>query len=139
MNFVKSIVVILAFTLFFIACGETKTENKPVEKANTNVSTPANVKPSATIDEMAAARIIYKEKCVKCHKEDGTGGKVEIDGETLNSEDFTSDKMKKMDDEKYVKYITKGIQSEGMPAFEKILSEAEIKDVIKFIRSEFQK
>ncbi len=43
-----------------------------------------------------------------------------------------------MDDAKYIKYITEGVPSKGMPAFKKILSEAEIKDVVKFIRAEFQ-
>lgn len=137
MKLFKLLLIVLTFTVFFIACGETKTEEKVVEKAN--VKSPANTTPSAPIDQFAAARTIYTEKCVKCHKEDGSGGKVEIDGETLNSEDFTSEKMKKMGDDKYVKYITKGVISEGMPAFEKILTEQEIKDITKFIRAEFQK
>ncbi len=133
----KLIIVLIAITAFVAACGNSVSENKPLEKANANVS--ADPKPSASVDELASSKAIYKEHCAKCHKDDGTGGAVEIDGEKLKAEDFTSDKMKKMDDEKYIKYTTKGILDEGMPAFEKILTEAEIKDVVKFIRTEFQK
>jgi mono/diheme cytochrome c family protein len=136
MKIIKLILLVVTITAFLIACAKSTTENKPVEKANVN--TAANVKPTATVDEMAAAQTIYKEKCSKCHKEDGTGGEVEIDGEKLKAENFTSEKMKKMDDEKYIKYTAKGVKDEGMPAFENILSESEIKDVVKFIRAKFQ-
>lgn len=137
MNFVKLFTVILSLGLFIIACGESKPANSTATETNKNA--PATTTPASTVDELASARSIYNSKCLRCHKADGSGGAVEIDGVKLNSEDFTSEKMKKMDDEKYVKYISKGIPDEGMPAFEKQLSAEEIKDVIKFIRAEFQK
>ena len=137
MNFVKLFTVILSLGLFIIACGESKPSNSTATETNKNA--PATTTPASTVDELASARSIYNSKCLRCHKADGSGGAVEIDGVKLNSEDFTSEKMKKMDDEKYLKYISKGIPDEGMPAFEKQLSAEEIKDVIKFIRAEFQK
>jgi len=87
---------------------------------------------------MASTKNIYTEKCVRCHKEDGTGGKVEIDGTTINAEDFTEDKMKNMSDAKYIGYIENGVPDEGMPAFKGKLSDTEIKNLVKFIRREFQ-
>jgi mono/diheme cytochrome c family protein len=136
MKIIKLILMVVTISTFIIACAKSSNENKPAETVNANV--PANVQPAATVDEMAATRTIYKEKCAKCHKEDGTGGEVEIDGEKLKAANFTSEKMKKMDDEKYLKATTKGVKDEGMPAFENILSESEIKNVVKFIRSNFQ-
>jgi mono/diheme cytochrome c family protein len=39
---------------------------------------------AATSDELAAARATYNATCVRCHKEDGSGGTVEFgEGETL--------------------------------------------------------
>jgi len=87
---------------------------------------------------MASTKKIYTEKCASCHKEDGTGGKVEIDGTTLNAEDFTEDKMKNMSDAKYIGYIENGVPDEGMPAFKGKLTDDEIKNLVKLIRSEFQ-
>ncbi len=152
MKFLKFGFILSALTLFIFACAE----NKPTSPANTiivtntnssaNANKPAantaivnlNAQPSAKMDEMASTKKIYTEKCVRCHKEDGTGGKVEIDGTTLNAEDFTEDKMKNMSDAKYIGYIENGVPDEGMPAFKGKLSDTEIKNLVKFIRSEFQ-
>lgn len=126
-------------SIIFVGCGETNTANTTTDKnaANqTNQSSAAAATPSPA--EIAGGASIYKEHCAKCHKEDGSGGKVDVDGVTINAENFVSEKMKKMDDAKYYKYIAKGIPDEGMPAFEDKLTEAQIKDVVKYIRTEFQ-
>ena len=140
MKFFKFAFLLTAVSLFILACTETDTtKTSPANDANklTNM-TPTQAQPTATVDEMASVRKIYTDQCARCHKEDGTGGKTEIEGTTINAENLSTDKMKKMADAKYVDYIKNGIPDEGMPAFKDRLTEDEIKNVIKFIRTEFQ-
>lgn len=140
MRFLKITLTILALMIFIAACNETKTTNSTtVNNANSVAQNTNTTTPSATPNELAAAQVIYKEKCSRCHKDDGTGGKVDIDGATFNAENLTTDKMKKMNDAKYIKYIEEGIPDEGMPAFKGKLTDEQIKDVVKYIRAEFQK
>ncbi len=139
MRVLKTALICSALVIFIAACGETTSNNTITSNnANSANNSATTAKPTSTIDELASARKVYNERCVKCHKEDGSGGVVDIEGTKINSEDLRTEKMKKMDDAKYIKYITDGIPDEGMPAFKGILSEAEIKDVVKFIRAEFQ-
>lgn len=137
MKSVKLILVTFAIAIFLIACTQTTDPKKPA--ANVNRKAEASPEVKATVDELASGRNNYKESCARCHKDDGTGGEVVVEGKKLNADDLTSEKMKKMSDEKYVKYITNGIPSEGMPAFKGVLSNEEIKEVIEFIRKEIQK
>jgi mono/diheme cytochrome c family protein len=127
--------------LFFAGCGEA-----PKNAVNTATTAPSNTvkvnsaaQPAATIDELAAAREIYTTSCSNCHKEDGAGGKVNIEGTIIDADNLTTEKMKKMSDAKYFDYIKNGVPDEGMPAFKDRLSDDQIKDVVKFIRREFQK
>lgn len=139
MKLLKSGFILLSISLFLFACAETETtKTTPANNANKIVNAEPSAQPTAA-DEFASTRKIYSEQCVRCHKEDGTGGKTEIEGKTINAEDLTTDKMKKMSDEKYINYIENGVPSEGMPAFKGKLTEQEIKDMVKFIRAEFQK
>ncbi|MEZ5425757.1 MAG: cytochrome c [Pyrinomonadaceae bacterium] len=141
MKLLKTVIILSALTFFIAACGQDPPGSNGKTNGNSGQTaenkTPSQ--PSSTPDELASAAKIYKEKCSRCHQEDGTGGKVEIEGTTINAEDLTSDKMKKIDDEKFVKYIENGVPDEGMPAFKGKLTDQEIKDVIKYIRREFQK
>ncbi len=91
-----------------------------------------------TLDELAEARNIFMEKCVRCHKEDGTGGKTYIDDIEIRVPNFRSERMKREPDDDFIKAITKGIPDEGMPSFEKELSQEQIKQLVAFIRKEFQ-
>lgn len=140
MKFFKFVFLLTALSLFIFACAKTDTAKiSPVNDANklTN-TTPMQAQPTATVDEMALTKKIYTDKCARCHKEDGTGGKTEIEGTTINAENLSTEKMKRMTDAKYIDYIKNGIPDEGMPAFKDRLTEDEIKSVIKFIRAEFQ-
>lgn len=141
MKFLKLSLVLSALALFVFACSENQPANTNTTNiVVTNANKPAiNTQPTAPADVLADARKIYTDKCVKCHKEDGTGGKSTIEGKTINADNFTTDKMAKMADEKYFDYIKNGVTDEGMPAFKDQLSDAQIKDVVKFIRAEFQK
>ena len=142
MKFFKTAFVLSAFALFITACSEAakntnNTANNMVVVTNSNVN--AITKPTAVFDELASAREIYTTSCSNCHKDDGTGGKVEIEGKIINAENLTTDKMKKMADAKYINYIEKGIPDEGMPAFKGKLTDQQIKDVVNYIRKELQK
>lgn len=139
MKFFKFALLLTALSLFILACTETDTtKTSPANDANKLTQPTQQAQPTATVDEMASTRKIYTDQCARCHKEDGSGGKTEIEGTTINAENLTTDKMKKMTDAKYVDYIKNGIPDEGMPAFKDRLTEDEIKNVIKFIRTEFQ-
>jgi mono/diheme cytochrome c family protein len=129
--------------LFIFACSENKTGAPNQSNAvvtNANSTAPAASPAAATPgNETAEAQNLYVQNCANCHKEDGTGGKKEIDGTVINVDNLTTDKMKKMDDQKYVGYIKNGVPGEGMPAFKDRLTDAQIASVVKYIRTEIQK
>ena len=135
-------VLIFSVCAFFaIACSGTTT-NVAVNSGNTprvsNAAIPSPL-PSATIDELASGRKVYAASCANCHKENGEGGEVTIDGKTLDPEDLTSAKVKGFSDEKTIRIIMNGAEDDGMPAFKGKLSEGEMRDVVHFIRVELQK
>jgi mono/diheme cytochrome c family protein len=131
-----------AFSLSLIAlsCADNKPANNAVtaNAVNRSGDVPSPL-PSATIDELASGRKVYEINCANCHKPDGKGGPVEIEGKKINPENLTSDKIKRFTDEKIIGYIVKGIEDEGMPSFKDKLSEGEIRDVVKYLRAEIQK
>jgi cytochrome c6 len=71
----------------------------------------------------------YKAKCVGCHAADG-GGNTPA-GKATKARDFCSDEVKKETDAELTEIIAKG--KNKMPAY-KTLSDAEVKDVIAYIR-----
>ncbi|HVE55238.1 MAG TPA: cytochrome c [Pyrinomonadaceae bacterium] len=143
MKVLKFCLVLSVIALFVFACSENKpansnttaTTNKPAANANTTATT----QPTAAVDELASAKKIYSEKCVKCHKEDGTGGVTEIDGTKIKAPNFTSDRLKKEVDSEFIETIEKGATDDGMPAFKGKISDQDIKDLVKLIRRDFQK
>ncbi len=140
MRLIKLLFVATAAIIFAIACGGGAT-NQTTSNSNTAKNTAqSNSTPvaAATPDELAAAKKIYSEKCVKCHKENGTGGVTEIDGEKIKAPDFTAAKLKDASDNSFVDTITNGAKEDGMPAFKGKLTDDEIKSMVKLIRKEFQ-
>jgi len=130
--------ILTALAFFIIACNQTSNSsiNAPVD---TTAVAPANPEVTPlTLDDLAAARKLYLETCVKCHKEDGKGGVSEIEKVKIKAPNFTSERMKKDEDAEWIKVIKHGEKEEGMPAFDGKLSDDEIKDLVKFIRKEFQ-
>ena len=124
--------------LIFLACGETnKPANVVVNTANTTA--PGTPLPKATIDELASGKKLYADNCANCHKENGTGGEVVIEGKKLNPDDLTDAKRKALTDEKIIRTMMDGIEDDGMPSFKNKLSEGEMRDVVKFVRTEIQK
>ena len=134
-------ILIATGALALAACGEPGPANVNFNNAALNTSSGNGVaNPAETpADDFAMGRPLYEQNCAGCHKEDGTGGKMTIEGKTLNVEDLTSDKIKKFDDAKIAKYIHEGIEDEGMPAFKDKLTEAQIREVIRYVRAEIQK
>ncbi len=73
---------------------------------------------------------VYKAKCASCHGADGAGATPA--GKATKARDFCSDEVKKEADEEWTAIIVKG--KNKMPAYDKKLTEAEVKDVIAHIR-----
>jgi len=137
MNQFKVFAIVFAAALFAIACGQSATPNVSNTTANVNkpsASTPVAA-PTAQPDEMAVAKDLYSVNCAVCHKESGKGGKVTVEGRTINPDDITTAKMAAKPDEKFYQYIAEGFPEDGMPAFKAKLSDAEIKALIKYVRS----
>ena len=71
---------------------------------------------------------LYKQYCVKCHGEDGTGSTPK--GKQLKARDFTDPEFQSgKSDNDLIKTVTKG--GEDMPAFGKKLSPEEIESLVK--------
>lgn len=114
--------------------------NKPADNTNkTAASTPANTSAPANTStpEVAQAKSgkdLYTVNCMTCHKDSGKGGKVTVEGRTMEPDDLTSAKMKAKSDDKLYSYIADGIEDEGMPAFKDKLKPEEIKAVVAHMR-----
>jgi len=139
-KFLKIALVLSANLLFIIACNQTQTINTNIT-GNTAAVTNSNISiatPAPAEDELASARKIYSEQCVKCHKEDGTGGVSIINGKRIKAQNFTSDRQKKEPDSEYIEVIKNGEEEDGMPAFKGKISDDDIKNLVKLIRKDFQ-
>lgn len=115
------------------ACNQNATTPN-VGKSNAATATPAPPSPPP-VDEAAMARELYVTNCMTCHKDSGKGGKVTIEGKTINPDDITTAKQKAKTDEKIYSYISDGFPDDGMPAFKDKLTDAEIKSIIKHVRT----
>jgi len=136
MKSMKLSLVVLTAGLFITACGGNETSTSSSD-AGSGVGANASA-PTDKIEELASARTVYKQNCAKCHKEDGTGGPTEVNGRTIRVPDFTSESVKRLPDEAYLRYIRNGDEEEGMPAFKDRLSPEEMVGLVKLIRAEFQ-
>jgi mono/diheme cytochrome c family protein len=125
--------LLTVFTLLGMTCANNTGSNI----ANLSNDSPVLPLPTATIDELASGKKVFETNCAVCHKADGTGGKVTVEGKSLNVENLRSAKIKAFSDEKIIGYITKGVPDEGMPSFQDKLSEGEMRDVLLHIRKEF--
>ncbi|HMQ04512.1 MAG TPA: cytochrome c [Pyrinomonadaceae bacterium] len=125
---------VTAILIFVISCGDQPNAN--ISTSSSNDSGVPTAAPSP--DLMATGRKLYTDNCAICHKEDGTGGRIEIDGASITPDDLTSKKIREMDDARIYRYVFEGIVDEGMPAFKDKLSEAEIREVVRYLRIELQ-
>jgi len=73
---------------------------------------------------------VYKAKCASCHGPDGAGATPA--GKATKARDFCSDEVKKETDEEWTTIILKG--KNKMPSYDKKITDAEVKDVVAYIR-----
>lgn len=129
-----------ALTLLYSCANNTATNNSgstPAVNNSTAAKTPANT--SSPVVDTAAGRELYVAQCAKCHKESGEGGEVVVDGRKMKADNLTDDRRKKLSDEKMIKVMVDGIPDEGMPSYKDKLSEAEMREIVKYVRVDLQK
>ena len=125
--------LILAITLSVLGCGTPGTyETNSARPA----SSPSAATPATTPDELASARINFQKNCAECHGETGEGGRKELDGKRVRVPSLREGHALEHTDEKFVVQITEG--HDEMPAFKDKLTAAEINDLVRFVRKEFQ-
>ena len=140
MKYIKIVFVLTAAALCAIACSNSATSPNtanPTANNNKAAATPATSTPApaATPDEVAMGRDLYAKNCAECHKDSGKGGKVTVDGKSLDPDDITTAKMAAKPDEKLMEYIVNGFPDDGMPAFKDKMTPEQIKTVIKHVRT----
>jgi mono/diheme cytochrome c family protein len=85
----------------------------------------------ARAQDVANGEKIYKAKCAMCHGPDGKGETAA--GKSTKARDFAMDEVKKESDATWTDIVVKG--KNKMPGYDKKLSDAEVKDVVAYIRS----
>ena len=78
----------------------------------------------------SAVEKLYKSKCAICHAADGSGNVPA--GKSLQVRDFRSAEVQKLTDAQLFEIIAKG--KKAMPGYEKDLKEAQIKEMVAYIR-----
>ena len=126
-------IIILTIGLVCLGCSSLSSAS------NQSAPIPTVIVSTTPEDRLAIGRGLYLQSCAACHKEDGTGGKLTIEGKTIDPDDLTSEKLKKFDEDKITRYVYNGVEDEGMPAFKDKLSEAQIREIVTYVRIGLQK
>ena len=83
-------------------------------------------------DEKAGRSELWKENCEKCHGADGKGDTEE--GKKKGARDLSNAKWQKtISDDRMIRSVSRG--RDKMPSFSKVLSEEQIKELIKEVRT----
>jgi mono/diheme cytochrome c family protein len=153
MNYFKIFLLVLAAAAFALSCGQspqspntrsaapnsawTNTGSNSTGASNSDTYPPAQkrLQSDATNNVLEVSPDLYEKNCMICHKDTGKGGKVTIEGKTLNPSDLTSARMKARTDEKLLEGIKEGVPDEGMPAFKTKLADEQIKSIVQYIRN----
>jgi mono/diheme cytochrome c family protein len=77
------------------------------------------------------AATLYKSKCAACHGADGAGDTAM--GKKLGVKDFHSPEVSKLSDTELFDITKKG--KDKMPSYDKKLTDDQIKDLVKYIRT----
>lgn len=85
----------------------------------------------ARSQDVANGEKVYKAKCASCHGPDGKGDTAA--GKATKARDLGSADVKKETDAEWTDIIVKG--KNKMPSYDKKLSDAEVKDVVAYMRS----
>ena len=88
--------------------------------------------------DAAKGKVTYEKHCVNCHKQEGTGGVKSIpDGNaSRNFRDLGF--WKNRTDAQLASAIEVGFPKSGMMAWKKVLAQADIRNVIAYMRARFQ-
>ena len=138
MNIIKLFVLAAATAAFAVGCSSTApTANQTANSPAVKTPPAANMAPANDVaaQQSSDGKALYAENCQICHKDNGTGGKVTIQGKNLKAENLTEDKLKKASDEKLMGYIQNGVPDEGMPAFGDKLSDDQVVSIVAHIRT----
>lgn len=81
--------------------------------------------------DVASGEKVYKAKCASCHGPDGKGETAA--GKATKARDLCSADVKKETDAEWTEIVVKG--KNKMPPYDKKISDAEVKDVIAYMRS----
>ncbi len=138
MKYIKLAIVAITAAIFIAACGQaanTPVANNTAPKPNQNATTPVPPVNPAPVAAVADGKELYAQNCMICHKENGKGGKVTVEGKSIDPDDITTAKMKEKADEKFVGYINNGFPEDGMPAFKDKLTPDQVKAIIQHIRT----
>jgi mono/diheme cytochrome c family protein len=141
MNRFKIMIIALLTAAVAVACSSatnvTHTSNNNAGTSANVAGTPQAPATNALSNSTAAVsgKEIYATNCMICHKDDGKGGKVTVEGKNLKVDDLTTEKMQKRDDAKLAKEILEGVPDEGMPSFQGKLTDEEVRSIVQHIRS----
>jgi mono/diheme cytochrome c family protein len=134
MKLISLALTCVAIVMVASACTETATPT------NTNTSraaaSPAAPAATATPDPLATARANFGKHCEGCHGPNGEGGLVKVDNKQIKVPSLKAAHAIKHTDDQIAKMITSG--EEQMPSFKDKMTQAEIADMVKFVRKEFQ-
>lgn len=125
------ILLITAIFLLGLACSK---QNSNV--ATNSQSTRASASPTATVDQLALAKEHFQKNCVGCHGEQGNGGLVKHEGQTLKVPSLREGHATTHSDQDLVKQILNG--GDGMPAFKDKLTTKDAAELVALIRRDFQ-
>ncbi len=120
-----------------VACTKTAMNNAVVTNATPSTAN-TSPQPEATVAAISGSEL-YRTNCAICHRDDGTGGKITVEGKSIKPDNLTTAKLAAKSDEKIYGYIADGAPDDGMPPFRDKLKDQEIKEIVKFIRSSLTK
>ena len=131
------LLVLTCVAIFLVASACTETATPTNTNTSRAAASPAAPAATATPDQLAAARANYTKNCEPCHGPNGEGGPVKLENnKTIKVPSLKSAHAAKLADDHIAHMITNG--EEAMPAFKDKLSQAEIADLVKFVRKQFQ-
>lgn len=99
--------------------------------------------PPARADAQQRGKTVYDARCVECHGQAGRGDGPAAMFLTPRPRDFTTGKYKirttdtgtPPTDEDLIGSVRRGLYGTAMPAWDRILSDAEIADVVRYVKS----
>ena len=134
MKLISLALTCVAIALIASACTETATPTN-TNTARTAAS-PAAPVATATPDPVAIARANYGKHCEGCHGPKGEGGLVKVENKQIKVPSLKAAHAIKHTDDEITDMITNG--HEAMPPFKDKMSQQEIAQMVKFVRTEYQ-